>query len=697
MIGLFELHYFAKKENQIGNQKALAKTVDDLKKKERKPVKSMPRWILFFFLVAFCHTNLLAQNALIKGKVIDAQSKTGLADVRIRIKGLPEQTVSDGSGNFTLSQAPAGEEEMVFKKSGYKFIGLKTTAKSSLNTLLVSLTRQDTSQLLPAIKELNRFREQLVVITDKPYYYPREVIWLKAYLDYLNPELKDSLSRVVHIDLIRQDKKIVNSLTLSLDSGRLQGSIVLPRGIPPGPYMLRGYTNFMRNFGEGYFFYKSIPVLSLEERVEPSTQSIPAEQSKQVITADAAIYGLRKQVHLNLDVPDGGNYSISITDATQVAEIPHLKITDDWGIGQEVVKEPALVDYVTEKGVRFIGKFVNENNTAKASKLTFYRKDRVEVFDIESNANGIFQVNGLLFYDSALYFYNPVSTKSNKANRLFGKVEIQSEKFGANNIAVPGYWFKVINSNSPQRFLPNYLLPPDSRLLDEVVVKSSRIVDTSVEKLPGILGGADAIVFGSELKDTGCNALRAAIGKTAGISIFCSGCDCSVVFKRAGLLSITNTTEPLVLINNVPVSGGPSVFSSISPESIERIEFSKRLNPLYGSQGANGIIAVYLKNGESGGGSYRDLLVNKSIMVKGFSRPLSFISPDYSLANQEASVADYRSTLYWNPEIKKDAITGKYTCNFYTSDLPGKYRIVLQGVTKNHEPIYAEQFIIVKD
>jgi hypothetical protein len=158
-----------------------------------------------------------------------------------------------------------------------------------------------------------------------------------------------------------------------------------------------------------------------------------------------------------------------------------------------------------------------------------------------------------------------------------------------------------------------------------------------------------------------------------------------------------NSTEPLVLVNNVPVEGGFRIFSNLPTESIERIEFSRRLNPLYGSQGASGVIAVYLKNGESGGGSYRDLLVNKSIMVKGFSRPLSFISPDYSLANQEAYVADYRSTLYWNPELQKDATTGKYTCNFYTSDLPGKYRIVLQGVTKNHEPIYAEQFITVKD
>ncbi|MFM7851349.1 MAG: TonB-dependent receptor plug domain-containing protein, partial [Flammeovirgaceae bacterium] len=281
----------------------------------------------------------------------------------------------------------------------------------------------------------------------------------------------------------------------------------------------------------------------------------------------------------------------------QVVNIRQLKLADEWGIGEEALNEPASLDYVTEKGIRFIGKFTNENNTAKAARITFYRKDHVEFFDIESNNDGLFQVNGLLFYDSAKYYYNPLNIKSKKANRLFGDVNIQTEYSAPVNLTVPGYWFRVIDSESPQRFLSNYLLPPDVKLLDEVVIKSTRISpDPLTEKLPGILGGADATLKGSDLKNTGCNVLRAAIGKLPGLQISCQGCDCSVVFTRANGLSITNSTEPLVLVNNVP-AGGLSVFNNILPESVERIEFSKRLNPIYGSQAASGIIAVYLKNG----------------------------------------------------------------------------------------------------
>jgi hypothetical protein len=37
--------------------------------------------------------------------------------------------------------------------------------------------------------------------------------------------------------------------------------------------------------------------------------------------------------------------------------------------------------------------------------------------------------------------------------------------------------------------------------------------------------------------------------------------------------------------------------------------------------------------------------------------------------------------LYWSPDVKTDATTGKTQATFYTSDLPGNYAVVVHGIT----------------
>jgi hypothetical protein len=41
---------------------------------------------------------------------------------------------------------------------------------------------------------------------------------------------------------------------------------------------------------------------------------------------------------------------------------------------------------------------------------------------------------------------------------------------------------------------------------------------------------------------------------------------------------------------------------------------------------------------------------------------------------------DYRTTLYWAPELKSD-VKGKTQFSFYTSDVPGKYVMVTEGLS----------------
>jgi uncharacterized protein YfaS (alpha-2-macroglobulin family) len=66
----------------------------------------------------------------------------------------------------------------------------------------------------------------------------------------------------------------------------------------------------------------------------------------------------------------------------------------------------------------------------------------------------------------------------------------------------------------------------------------------------------------------------------------------------------------------------------------------------------------------------------------GFLYERSFYSPVYQTEEQvQSRLPDFRNVLYWEPKLKTNE-KGKQLINFYTSDLPGKYVIVAEGISK---------------
>ena len=73
--------------------------------------------------------------------------------------------------------------------------------------------------------------------------------------------------------------------------------------------------------------------------------------------------------------------------------------------------------------------------------------------------------------------------------------------------------------------------------------------------------------------------------------------------------------------------------------------------------------------------SYRD----RHIILHGFNEPEAFYQPDYSSC-QPAEPADYRRTLYWNPNAVTDS-EGRFTAVFYNNSKETRVRLSAAGVT----------------
>lgn len=79
----------------------------------------------------------------------------------------------------------------------------------------------------------------------------------------------------------------------------------------------------------------------------------------------------------------------------------------------------------------------------------------------------------------------------------------------------------------------------------------------------------------------------------------------------------------------------------------------------------------------------RDLFPPKyeaTLTPKGFNMGREFYSPKYIAPPSVTQRADLRSTIYWNPHLTTDKLTGAVAFDFYNSDAKGTYKAVVEGM-----------------
>ncbi len=137
--------------------------------------------------------------------------------------------------------------------------------------------------------------------------------------------------------------------------------------------------------------------------------------------------------------------------------------------------------------------------------------------------------------------------------------------------------------------------------------------------------------------------------------------------------------DPLVLIDGVPVFSTNKIME-FDPLKVEKLEVVSRKFYI-GSWMCSGIVN-YSTYGNDLGGFELDpsaLVLN----YEGLQSTLEFYNPHYNTnESKQSRLPDLRSLLYWNPTITTDD-KGIATNQFYTSDLNGKFQVIVEGMDKN--------------
>jgi hypothetical protein len=152
-------------------------------------------------------------------------------------------------------------------------------------------------------------------------------------------------------------------------------------------------------------------------------------------------------------------------------------------------------------------------------------------------------------------------------------------------------------------------------------------------------------------------------------------------------------SDPLVLLDGLPIFEIDKLMS-YDPLKIRKLDVVSRKYYL-GNLFFDGILNFTTYDGNLPGYELDPHAI--IIDYDGLQLQREFYSPVYETQQQaDSRLPDFRNVLYWSPEIKTNA-KGRQDIIFYTSDLPGKYAVVLQGLTADGKAGSQVKFFEVKE
>ncbi|MES2371249.1 MAG: hypothetical protein V4557_01635 [Bacteroidota bacterium] len=123
---------------------------------------------------------------------------------------------------------------------------------------------------------VKHIQEKIFVHTDKSFYLAGEIIWFKVYATDAHENKPLDFSKISYVELLNKEHKPVLQAKIALLDGSGNGSFQLPYSVNAGNYMLRAYTNWMKNEGADYFFEKDITIVNALKKPDWPLTEIPS-------------------------------------------------------------------------------------------------------------------------------------------------------------------------------------------------------------------------------------------------------------------------------------------------------------------------------------------------------------------------------------------------------------------------------------
>lgn len=524
-------------------------------------------------------------------------------------------------------------------------------------------------------KSLWSLQERVELISNKSYYYPRENLWFSGKMLNADAAMSDSISKVVYVEWISPQNELISRQKYHIDSLHFKGMLNVPANNNFGNYRLRAYTKWMQNFGDSTFFEQIVPIISPKQYI--SDRHFTKNNSSIKLISDKKTYQAREKITVQIEGENVGNLVVSVTDTAAIRRVKSLETKAKPFLPLASFKMLPDFKYLAETGLSLSGKVLDSKGNPTLANLVFYFGKSQATLTALTDTEGKFSVSGIQLSDTTDITYQATDMKG----KLLEKVLFDTEEFPAIKPTTLNPNFEIKDLKSTVLIEKDIDVPKDAIQLDEVSVTTKRAEKQFVSK--PIYGNADFTLYAKDIGVAlvGMNPVMALQGKVPGVQI--TYADGRIkVRMRGGQNSIEGNPDPLYLLDGFPVEDVTSLMN-ISMDNIDRIEVLKTARAMFGSRGANGVIAIYTKSSVSKPSeSNKNGLKSsaKTLTMIGYQESKPFFSPNYATAQaKESSKPDIRTTLFWQPKLTSKIFS------FYAADNAGIYRILVRNGDETSE------------
>lgn len=556
---------------------------------------------------------------------------------------------------------------------------------------------------LSLIEELPN--ERVSVITDRDYYLAGDKLWFKGYV-FHEDNLSIPWSKVLYVEIFNERQEVFIQEKFSVNKGVVSGSLDIPVNLNTGHYFLRAYTQYMRNFPVETYFTRVVSVVNpdseasevkidtKEKTVLPSDMIWKDEVAgiKVDVAVDKPNYSQREKVSLTIDASMASlTVSVRKKGTTHSAEeIKEFLTRNSWlnrsysGLPQakyfpfdkSMDENTRVIKWAPEgRGITLSGVVKNKTTgnpvpeiycitsvigeepqlhmakTFEDGSFTFpfheLKGDRDIFVAIRGNDNRDLDI--LLNKDFSANFSDmkPMALEFDTCrHELFEALHINNQ---LNRVFVSS--LKTEAYSGDMNLLPDFNIgSPDITVELKDFIEIPTLPEVFRELIPTV-------------------SVRGKIGNRR-LNIF---------NKEA----FKDLTDPLVLLDNVPVKDIDKLLQ-IDPGKLKKIEVFNSEYHL-GDYLFEGIVSIKTSTEDFAGYKWTDNSV--FLEFKGVRETEIFQHLVYkNAADLQGKKPDFRTVLYWNPEIKKG--DDPVTLSFFTSDHLSEYEVVVQGYTSDGKPCY---------
>lgn len=564
------------------------------------------------------------------------------------------------------------------------------------------------------------FSEALKMIPQESIYvqYNTGLLFTGEYLQYklysFNNDTRkfSDLSKIAYVALVGKDGTAIIKQKIHLTSGTGYGDFFVPTSIPTGSYKIIGYTEWMKNFETKHFFqsdihiinpYQTTPKSYLESITDSSKSTLPkiiknkptnvndttAENSGVEVVLNKLNAAKREKLSVHIsalnEIALKGNYGISIRKIDSVC-LPIQRTSKDFYAGflerrtAKITLDSESINLPELRGEIISGTIIEKSSgrPVKNQNISLSLPGDDFLFKIAtSNDEGRFRFN---IEEEYVNIKASLQVLSNTWENY--KITIDGHQFGYEGIGFSDFVVsKQIKKYILERSVQNQIENAYREIkLDSI--KPSSHEKPFYRKYTTVYNLDDFTRFNS-LQETIIEVVN-----QVSIRKMDNG---DQVFEIRPEVGLTDTNlKPMVFVDGLFIKRHQD-FMDYGAKKIKSISFS-RGKYFLGAQLFQGVIFFETLKGDFHNEFYAPYIINVD-MFKPQPRKV-YYTQNYSENKSQKRVPDFRHQLLWQPNL--DLSNGDNEIVFYTSDIIGKYELILEGFTSNGKPVSVKKQFIVR-